>query len=108
MWQHSSPSQLESLLASDGERWAAPGDVPWLVLELARSQLRNLLEAAFQGSLVSEEEAEEWVLASEDPDVVAAARPSPTPMLDSLSPSPTPSVKKLRKTSSSSELDQIN
>lgn len=102
MWQHSSRSQLESLQASDGERWAAPGDVPWLVLELARSQLRSLLEEGFQASSGSEEE-EALLQALADPDVAGVERPLPTLTSDSLSPSPTPSARKPRKTSSSSE-----
>jgi len=64
LWPHSLPSHLASLPASDGAPWAAPGVVPWLVLELARSQLKSLLveaSPAFSASVVEEEaEEESW------------------------------------------------
>lgn len=59
MWPHSYNSHVKSLLAWDGELWAAPDVVPSLVLELARSQLRSLLAEAYQASLVSEVEEED-------------------------------------------------
>jgi len=60
LWQHYSHSQLESLPASVEERLAELAAAPWLVQELARSQLRSLLGVASQVSsaLEVEEEAE--------------------------------------------------
>jgi len=107
VWQHSSHSQLESLQASDGEPWAAPGGVPWLVLELARSQLRSLLEEVSQASSASGVEVAEAWLALEEPDDADAERLSQILMSDSPSPSPTPSPRRRQRTSSSSESDPL-
>ncbi len=63
MWPHSYNSHDKSLANWEGEHWADPGAVPSLVLELALSQLRNLLGVDSQDSSVSAvavAEAEEW------------------------------------------------
>lgn len=65
LWEHSYNSPGRSSLSWEGERWAEPAAVPSLVLELALSQLRSLLEAASQDSLASEEEEAPRELASE-------------------------------------------
>lgn len=51
MWPHSYNSPDRSYRNWEGERWVDPGAEPLLVLELALSQLRNLLGEVSQVSL---------------------------------------------------------
>jgi len=106
VWPHSYSSQEQSSLASDGEHWAGPAVVPSLVLELARSLLKNLLEEAFQDSseweAVEEEAPASWEVHVED----GVGRLSQTQTSVSPSQLPTPSPRKQLRTSSSSESGQ--
>ncbi len=72
---HSSNSQDKSSLSWEGEHWAGPDVVPSLVLELALSQLRNLLVAGFQASSALEVAVAEVEYSEDLPREDDAARP---------------------------------